>query len=225
MKNVIVALFLAAALVCALVSCTQPQPTPADSKTEPGTKAPPASTDEETDEVITLPEDTDAVTEPAPIVVNVGTEVEYKMAFYLDETKLSDGEKFVQNISNGFMRIDNEFMLNDEDTYQLFWTWTEVGETMTIPISVPAAGNYAVKAVLFNGGDYGIYDVFLGETKIASEVDTYNTEGGLYDYDFGSVDLAEGSVDLIIRREGQNESSAGSVFAISSLTLTCNSLA
>lgn len=179
------------------------------------------------------PADSSSDTTAAPeLKVEVGTVLEYKMAFYLDESVASNaddatdgsGNRFVQNISNGFARIDDEFMLNDEDTYQLFWFAGEEGNTFTIPLNVPASGKYTIDTTLFNGGDFITCQIFLGETLIADNLDCYNAAGDLYDYNLGSFDLTAGDMDLVIRCTGKNEASSGYVFAINSLKLTCEAL-
>jgi len=176
------------------------------------------------------PENKPAETEP--IKVEVGTTVEYKMANYLDEAKDAnpdDTERnniFVQNITRGFARIDDEFMLNDEDTYQLFWAAVEPGNTFTVPFEIPASGKYKVSATLFNGGDFITCQIFIGDQLITGnqDLDCFNSNGGLYDFDFGSFDLKAGKTELTVKCTGKNDSSAGYVFAINSLRLTCEAL-
>ena len=237
MKKLMISLFslvLAATMLLALASCDN---TTTDNKETSGTNAPASSSHDTeapkgtSDDTTAAPESTSEDTTAAPEVkVEVGTVLDYKMAFYLDEAEASnatdDLKKFVQNISNGYARIDDEFMLNDEDTYQLFWPAETEGNTFTIPVEVPVAGKYTVALKLHNGGDFGQFQFFLGETLISGSeaIDCYNTAGGLYDYDLGEFELAEGEVELVVRCTGKNEASAGVVFAISSMTLTCTAL-
>lgn len=196
--------------------------------TEPKTSVKPDQSSEETpvstEAKTNAPETTEtpATQEPAQ-TIEVGTTVKYKMALYLDEAQLSEGEKFVQNVSNGFIRIDDEFMINEDDTYQLFWTSTEEGETMTIPMNITQSGTYKLTITQFNGGDFGIFQYFIGETLLG-EIDCFNTNGGLYNFDLGSVELDAGDFSFIVRRTGKNENSAGSVFAINELNFECTAV-
>ena len=219
-STVIFALIAIAALLVSLFSCTGSSETPAGStdgnkntEAPATTEAAPAATTE------AAAPDTE---EPAQ-TIEVGTTVKYKMAFYLDEAELSDGEKFVQNITNGFIRIDDEFMINDDDTYQLFWTTTEFGETMTIPMNIAQSGTYNLSITQFNGGDFGIFQYFIGETLLG-EIDCFNSDGKLYTFDLGSVELEAGNFSFIVRRTGQNENSAGAVFAINELNFECTAV-
>lgn len=163
--------------------------------------------------------------------MEVGTVLEYKMAFYLDESVASNaddatdgsGNRFVQNISNGFARIDDEFMLNDEDTYQLFWFAGEEGNTFTIPLNVPASGKYTMTPPYLTAATSSPPNFPRGNL-IADNLDCYNAAGDLYDYNLGSFDLTAGDMDLVIRCTGKNEASSGYVFAINSLKLTCEAL-
>lgn len=158
-------------------------------------------------------------------VVETGTVLDYKMAFYFDESVASNEadviKKVVQNISNGYESITDESMLNDEDTYQLFWA-AEKGATLTIPIEVPTSGKYDIKFCLHTGGDFGTHQIFLGETLLtdSEDINLYSEEGGLTDFELGEVELAAGETELMIRCTGQDEASAGSVFGISTMTLT-----
>lgn len=237
MKKLMITLLsamLAAAMLLSLASCGD---NTGDKETNGSTNAPQSSATEtdapesSSKDTTAAPESSSEDTTAAPEVkVEVGTVLDYKMAFYLDEAEASnatdDLKKFVQNISNGYARIDDEFMLNDEDTYQLFWPAEAEGNTFTIPVEVPATGKYTVSLKLHNGGDFGQFQFFLGETLISGSeaIDCYNTAGGLYDYDLGEFDIAEGEVELVVRCTGKSEASAGVVFAISSMTLTCTAL-
>lgn len=159
------------------------------------------------------------------IHVEAGTVLEYKMAFYFDESVASNEadviKKVVQNLSNGYESLTDESLLNDEDTYQLFWA-AEEGATLTIPIEIPADGRYDIGLCLHMGGDFGTHQIFIGETLLTEEdLDLYSGEGGLTDFSLGAFDLTAGETELMIRCTGQNEASAGSVFGINALTLTC----
>lgn len=160
------------------------------------------------------------------VKVEVGTAIDYKMAFYFDESVASNEadviKKVVQNISNGYESITDESLLNDEDTYQLFWA-AEEGATLTIPIEIPASGKYDIKLCLHTGGDFGTHEIYIGEDLITDSegINLYSEEGGLADFELGEFDLPAGETELMIRCIGQDEASAGSVFGISTMTLTC----
>lgn len=161
-------------------------------------------------------------TEAPSATVEVGTTLNYKTAFYLDEANPSSGDKFVQNLSQDFARIDDEFLLNDEDTYQLFWGASE-DETFEIPFNIPVDGKFNVTLTLFNGGDFGTFQIFIGETLLTSneDVDCCKKENsGLYDFDLGDFDLSKGDTKLTVRCTGKSDISDGTVFAISNIALT-----
>ena len=202
MKKTILAVIAAALALMTLVSCTN-----GGSGTGSGTTSgTPAQSPETT----------------PPVKVEVGTVLNYKTAFYLDEATPSSGDKFVQNLSQDFKRIDDEFMLNDEDTYQLFWAATN-DETFEIPFNIPADGKYNVTLTLFNGGDFGTFQIFIGETLLTSNegLDCCNKEdGGLKEIDLGNFDLSKGDTKLVVRCMGKSDISDGTVFAINNIALT-----
>ena len=226
MKKTILAVIAAALALMTLVSCTNrgsgtgsgttsgtpAQSKPADSDKDTGTKPGNTSVRDTTQPPETNP----------PVKVEVGTVLNYKTAFYLDEATPSSGDKFVQNISQNFARIDDEFMLNDEDTYQLFWAANN-DETFEIPFNIPADGKYNVTLTLFNGGDFGTFQIFIGETLLTSNegLDCCNKEdGGLKEIDLGDFDLSKGDTKLVVRCMGKSDISDGTVFAINNIALT-----
>lgn len=229
MKKTFLTVIAAALALLTLASCTnggtgnngttdnkpaQSTDKPADSTKDNGTTDPTGSTSAPA---------TDAPTDTtAPITVEVGTVLNYKTAFYLDEATPSSGEKFVQNLSQGFARIDDEFLLNDDDTYQLFWAASQ-DETFEIPFNIPADGKYNVTLTLFNGGDFGTFQIFIGETLLTSNegLDCCNKEdGGLKEIDLGDFDLSKGDTKLVVRCMGKSDVSDGTVFAINNIALT-----
>ena len=159
-------------------------------------------------------------------VYAAGTVLDYKMAYYFDESYASnetDGMKrVVQNISKGYETITDEALLNDEDIYQLFWA-AQKDATLTIPIEIPFSGRYNVKLCMHTGGDFGTYQIYIGDTLLTTsqDMDLYSEDGALTNFKLGAVELPAGEMNLLIRCTGQNESSAGSVFGISTMTLTC----
>ena len=103
MKKTILAVIAAALALMTLVSCTNggsgtgsgttsgtpAQSKPADSDKDTGTK--PGNT--------SVPDTTQPPETTPPVKVEVGTVLNYKNAFYLDEATPSSGDKFGQNIS------------------------------------------------------------------------------------------------------------------------------
>ena len=153
------------------------------------------------------------------------------MAYYLDEAvpsnaTESDKHKFLQNISQGYARLDDEILVNEDDVYQLFWSATDFGDTLTIPFTAQATGTYTVKLSLHMGGDFGTFEVYFDDELISgkSGVDLWRSaDGGLYDFELGQAVLTEGEHELIFRLKGQNAMSTGRVFGVSSMTLTLDS--
>lgn len=225
MKKTLITFIAAALALLTLASCTKggndtPTTTekPAQSTDKPATSE--KTTDKPTD--TSAPATTDTPSTSAPVTVEVGTVLNYKTAFYLDEATPSSGEKFVQNLSQSFARIDDEFLLNDDDTYQLFWAAAQ-DETFEIPFNIPADGKYNVTLTLFNGSDFGTFQIFIGETLLTSNdgLDCCNKEdGGLKEIDLGDFDLSKGDTKLIVRCMGKSDNSDGYVFAINNIALT-----
>lgn len=229
MKKTFLTVIAAALALLTLASCTkggtgndgttdnkpaQSTDKPADSTKDNGTTDPTGNT--------SAPDTTQPPETNPPVKVEVGTVLNYKTAFYLDEATPSSGDKFVQNVSQNFARIDDEFMLNDEDTYQLFWAATN-DETFEIPFNIPADGKYNVTLTLFNGGDFGTFQIFIGETLLTSNegLDCCNKEdGGLKEIDLGNFDLSKGDTKLVVRCMGKSDISDGTVFAINNIALT-----
>lgn len=214
-KSLIPALLV---LVC-LVGCASESPTPSPS---------PSPIEESPSPAEPSPAEPSPL-EPSPVSteVAVGDVIEYKMAFYLDEADPSNGygdpKKFVQNLSNDFERIDDETLLNETDTYQLFWLAEIEDTTLTIPIEIPADGKYKVDAILFKGGDFNTCQIYIGDVLVSGpeDVDCFQLDGKQEPFEFGSHELQGGETDLVIKCTGKNEESAGYVFAINTLTLTC----
>lgn len=229
MKKTIITFIAAALALLTLASCSDNSGNGGDNTSD--TKAPVQSGENTTGDTSDTVKDDDSTvgdtsvadtTEAPSITVEVGTVLNYKAAFYLDEANPSSGDKFVQNLSQDFARIDDEFLLNDEDTYQLFWAAAE-DETFEIPFNIPADGKYNVTLTLFNGGDFGTFQIFIGETLLTSNdgLDCCNKEnGGLTDVDLGDFDLSKGDTKLTIRCVGKSDISDGTVFAINNIALT-----
>ena len=216
----------------ALTSCQSEQNPDTDSSTD--TDPVTSATEQETtsEEKPTSEEPTtEEPSDPNVPQINVGDKLFYNMAYFLDEAIPSnateeDKHKFLQNISNDYVRIDDEFMVNEDDVYQLFWSPSSVGDTLIIPFAAPKAGTYSVKLSLHCGGDFGTFDVFFGDDLLTGSkgVDLFRSaDGGLYDFEIGECVLEEGDNELIFRLKGRNDMSAGSVFGVSSMTLTYES--
>ena len=231
-KRMLTMLAGALTLAMALSSCGGKTDTPKDT-TPTGTK--PSATAPITSETPTTPGG-DSVTTgkpDAPVTpeIKVGDAFRHNMAYYLDEAIPSnatenDKHKFLQNISQGYARLDDEILVNDDDIYQLFWSATNFGDTLTIPFAVQATGTYTVKFSLHMGADFGTFEVYFDDELISGKrgIDLYRSaDGGLYDFELGQAVLTEGNHDLVFRLKGQNAMSSGRVFGISSMTLTLDS--
>ncbi len=222
------------ALMMALTSCGSSDNPPAGTNagTTPGSTTAPETTngEDETEAPTTTDTDTDTPDEPDAPEIEVGDVINYKMAYYLEEAR-SDGlltDKFLQNVSNDFSRLDDEIFVNDEDIYQLFWQGGAVGNTLTIPLEVAKAGTYAVKIELYCGQDFGIFDVYFNEQKLTAGtagLDSYQPaeETGAFSFDLGLCVLDAGENELIFRVKGKNEFSTNYAFAIRTVQLTVNS--
>ncbi len=221
-------------LTCLLASCGKKNDTPKDTTEKPTSKVTESvdtksnETDTKKTEVTTAkPDDSDKPSDEA----KVGDTYFYNMAYYLSVAEPSnateeDNHKFLQNISQGYARIDDDLLVNDDDVYQLFWSAVDIGDTLTIPFKVSATGTYSVKFSLHMGGDFGTFQVYFDDEMISSKkgVDVYRSaDGGLYDFELGQAVLEAGDHELIFRLKGQNAMSAGRVFGISSMTLTLDS--
>lgn len=219
-------------LSMALASCGGKNDTPKDSGTNnatvttaPVTSETPSDTKPDGAATTVKPD------EPTKPEVKVGDSFYYNMAYYLDASVPSnatenDKRKFLQNISQGYARLDDEILVNDEDIYQLFWQTSDLGDTLRIPFRVSATGTYTVKFSLHMGGDFGTFQIYFDDDLISGNrgVDLYRSaDGGLYDFDLGKAVLTEGDHELIFRLKGQNAMSAGRVCGISSMTLTVDS--
>ena len=237
MKKLMFSLIAAClALMMALTSCgsgeNPPAGTSAGTDSERTTAPETTNGEDETDAPTTTDTDTDTDTPDEPDVpeIEVGDVINYNMAYYLDEAK-SDGlltDKFLQNVSNDFSRLDDEILVNSEDIYQLFWQGGAVGNTLTIPLEVSKAGTYEVKIELYCGQDFGIFDVYFNEQKLTAGtagLDAYQPaeEVGAFSFDLGLCVLNEGENELIFSVKGKNEFSTNYAFAIRTVQLTVDS--
>ena len=130
----------------------------------------------------------------------------------------SDAKKFVQNCDWAKHYGDDESAIK-----QLFWACSNddaaSNPTFTIKINVAKAGKYHVVLKAFLGGDFGIFDVKLGDEPLAAGLDFYG-EGGLRFWDLGYHTLSAGDQELVFTCKGKNASSANCNLGISCLTLS-----
>ena len=110
-------------LTMALTSCQQAADKGKDSSTDTDRETTAATEEQTKPETPTSEEPTtETPTDPTKPEINVGDQLFYNMAYFLDEAIPSnatedDKRKFLQNISNDYVRIDDEFLVNDDDVY------------------------------------------------------------------------------------------------------------
>ena len=154
----------------------------------------------------------------------------YYMPEYIASAKASnatdnDARRFVQDMDREWKALFGAHDILPEDNGQLFWSIPVAdaasAPTLTIPLNVPADGNYSVKLKAFIGGDFGTFSISLGGVTLKESLDCFG-EGGVTEIDLGEHNLKAGKQDLVVKCVGKNsELTADNCnFGITSLTLT-----
>ena len=96
---------------------------------------------------------------------------------------------------------------------QLFWRCQKAGHELTLSFNVQRAG-HRLSFGLTKAGDYGTFDIFLDDTKIADAVDLYHTN--VVD---GTIQIPDAGVDrgrhtLRFTCTGKNAQSTGHFFGL-----------
>ncbi|MBO4770527.1 MAG: hypothetical protein J5563_07085 [Clostridia bacterium] len=160
------------------------------------------------------------------ISVNAASEPEYviyEFANYEGAAEASnrtaeDQKKFVQNCDWGKHYSDGEDAIK-----QLFWVCSPEdaasNPTFTVRLNIAKAGKYHIVLKAFKGGDFGIFDIRLGDETLATGLDFFG-DGGLRFWDLGYHQLANGDQDLVFTCKGKNTSSASCNLGISCMTVS-----
>ena len=106
----------------------------------------------------------------------------------------------------------------------LFWRATQAGDSASFEIAVSDADRYRIALAYTVAGDYGSYDVYLDDARIA-QVDSYSAEPGVRTVDCGERELSAGTHTLKIVITGKNNASQGCFVGIDHLLITGSHLA
>ncbi len=89
---------------------------------------------------------------------------------------------------------------------QLWWTGAKVGDKLTLPVSVPQAGRYAIKAHFTKAKDYGIAQPYWDDQKLGGPIDFYNpTVIATEEMTLGTLDLTAGEHKFMMEITGAND--------------------
>ena len=103
---------------------------------------------------------------------------------------------------------------------QLWWTETKAGDTLTLPIPVPRAGDYDVVGYFARAADYGRFKFEINGRALPTELDAYHDgvapSGPLM---LGRVTLPAGKTDFKVTVSGKNASSTNTLFGLDALLL------
>ena len=105
---------------------------------------------------------------------------------------------------------------------QLWFQASQVGNYMTLTVSVPQSGTYNLSAALTQAPDYGIFGLAVDGTALGQPFDGYHANGVTIDtaVNFGNVALAAGSHQLTFTVTAKNPASANYLVGLDYLVFT-----
>lgn len=119
----------------------------------------------------------------------------------------NDKKWWIQGVDWGKLYSDSESGINDQffwvvDKYSVDNVAADQLPTLTLPLDVPAAGQYDVAVKVFVGGDFGKFEISLDGT-VLNTVDCFG-EGGLTFFNIGTQKLTAGTHNMVIKCIGYN---------------------
>lgn len=103
---------------------------------------------------------------------------------------------------------------------QLWWIDTKTGDTLTLPLSVPAAGEYDILGYFTRAADYGEFRFQINNQALPTALDAYHDgvapSGPVM---LGRVTLPAGKADFQITVSGKNPRSTNTLFGLDALSL------
>ncbi|MDQ2688094.1 MAG: DUF2961 domain-containing protein [Armatimonadota bacterium] len=102
----------------------------------------------------------------------------------------------------------------------LWWTNTKVGDTLTLPLSVPAAGEYDIIGYFTRAADYGQFRFQISGQALPTELDAYHdVVAPSGPVTLGRVTLPAGKAEFQITVSGKNPKSTNTLFGLDALRL------
>ena len=137
----------------------------------------------------------------------------------------NDKKWWIQGVDWGKLYSDSESGINDQffwvvDKYSVDNVAADQLPTLTLPLDVPAAGQYDVAVKVFVGGDFGKFEISLDGT-VLNTVDCFG-EGGLTFFNIGTQKLTAGTHNMVIKCIGYN---AGNTTNMCNMGISASSLA
>ena len=95
-------------------------------------------------------------------------------------------------------------------------TMPKLGDSLAYnTLNAPFGGLYRIVCLMQQGPTLGVFDVYLGDTLLAENVDFYQPVVGRNEYDFGIAELQQGSVNSIrFVSKGKNEAVTNAAYVL-----------
>ena len=103
---------------------------------------------------------------------------------------------------------------------ELLWTGLKKGDTLTLPFTPPAEGDYKILLLVSRGPSNGSFSFAVNGTPLTRTIDGYGPEiANVGPDDYGTVTLPEGPSQLTILCTGKNGRSSGADFGLDVIAL------